>query len=692
MKTRLVKIFLILVLLPIFLFLFTKEVNAGCYFYSSYPWDPCPGESSECITEYCSRGVGEDPGNAMCGVCVGEWKAWYCCDNCGQCSGGGGTPDSVKPQCGVRIEPYIASGNKVINPGFESAGDCSTSLWNTSFETTKKWRRSLPCSIRGSGSFSATQNISVEQGAIYEITLYGRASRDYSCEPDEGWGNATVKIDGGPGGIHGYGVANGKYGDTGWREFKTTYYAHDSILTLELKGHMENASGCWYAFAAFDDISVVKIEGAESSPGENVNLRIGAWDDRNNFPSRRIRNDDLYWPNDDSGWGGFGTAGAANNIPWTLSSTGTVYVQVKDGSGNISNFCSDSIYVPPPTGTITGTVYDITVSGASCPLSGDTVSGGSVRATSTSNTYGPIGANPTYTFSDIVADDQYVVTMTTIPEDYTNPYYCDGSLPGQFGGITVDLSADETEEVNIGLTKLADPWFQTKEGDVHSQGSITVPIPEGEYFCEKGDGGTPGVVSYGGTLGSDPWGEGEVSETGWLANTSFSRKKFNYFYQLLGSPETETWDGNVANFPSDPGTGETEVIYTTSPARLPGFSNLSGRKIVVLVGSNAIIENDITISDGFLAVIASGQINIDDLVSEVHGVYIADGHISTGAGNVAFAGEGMFIANSFTLGGRDLGVLNDTEAAVKFIYRPDLWLNAPAELLVPSYTWQELAP
>ena len=88
MKTRLVKIFLFVVSMSIFLFLFTKEVNAGCDFYSSYLWDPCPEEPGECIVEYCDRGPGEEPGNAMCGRCVGEWRAWYCCDNCGQCGGG----------------------------------------------------------------------------------------------------------------------------------------------------------------------------------------------------------------------------------------------------------------------------------------------------------------------------------------------------------------------------------------------------------------------------------------------------------------------------------------------------------------------------------------------------------------------------------------------------------------------------
>lgn len=235
---------------------------------------------------------------------------------------------------------------------------------------------------------------------------------------------------------------------------------------------------------------------------------------------------------------------------------------------------------------------------------------------------------------------------------------------------------------------VADPncfraWLQTQEGDVHAKGNITVPVADGEYFSEDGSGGTPGVVSY--ETGTPDFSPGRVSSTGWLANTNFSRKNYDYFYQLLGSP-------TVDNF-NDLNSITADGIYYSADnvdinAGFPG-----GRKAMVLVNGNVDIKTNIDVPIGsFLAIIASGKIDIADSVSRVEGIFIADGAFDAGTAATALTAEGMFVANSFDLDGRDLGALNESTPAIKFIYRPDLWLNAPAELLIPSYTWQELAP
>ncbi|MBU3957362.1 hypothetical protein KKI19_03780, partial [Patescibacteria group bacterium] len=226
-------------------------------------------------------------------------------------------------------------------------------------------------------------------------------------------------------------------------------------------------------------------------------------------------------------------------------------------------------------------------------------------------------------------------------------------------------------------------------GDVHTGGSISVPVPDGEYFCEKGDGGTPGVVSY--QTGTPDFSSGSVSETDWLANTSFSRKKYEYFRQLLGiSPDDED------SFDSFADIGDDIVYYSSNGVDInTGAGSFpAGKKAAILVNGNVNINDNISVPDGsFLAFIALGNIEVADSVSQINGVYITDSKFEAGTNETtALECYGTFIANSFEMEGRDLGETNETTPGVKFIYRPDLWLNAPKELLIPSYTWQELAP
>lgn len=753
---------------------------------------PPPGPSC-CCTRYNKYGVvcGQTSSTNCNYLCVkycpkpmcdadGGWSV------CTEGSCGGGTPDTVKPECGVRIEPYVASGNMIQNPGFET-GNCSG--WNCPTERVgvvegKGWQHSGMYVLRGVDYWNVTQDIPVEQGAIYRVSLWARAVRDYSAGS---WGEASVKLDGGPGGLHGYSITSGQGGDSGWVNWVSTYYAHDGTFTITLNGDMGGSGYGWYPYVYFDDIEVQKIEGAASASIQNVNLRIGAWDDRNNFHDRRIRNNDANWLDDNAGWESFGVSGAANNISWTLSGAGTVYVQVRDGAGNISNACSDTIGVKQPpictsltavptsgcvpltvqftgsgtdpdggsitqyewnfgdnfsqltaTGQVThtyntagdyvvtlavrddegvwstescalfpidvqargiikGTVYEITnptdrncvkVNSGTLPgLSGATITTSGKASLTTSS-------NPAYSFTNLCPGGYILSASKT---DYRDPIYCPGA--------SVTLPEGQTRIVNIGLTKLLGPWFQTEGGDSHGQGGISSPVPDGEYFCKDSPytPAYPGVVSY--VSATEPgFAPNRISSKGWLANSStLLSYNFNYFYSLLDSP-TENWlTGNALDFPANPGTGETEIVYTTRPAHLPGFTNLSGRKIIVLTSSNAIIENNITLAnDGFLAVIAAQHINISDSVSRVQGVYIAsetgcaDGcHISTGEGTVKFEGQGIFYARKFELH-RDLDpdktTGNNIAPAETFIFRPDLVLNTPKELRVSKMSWLEVAP
>lgn len=257
------------------------------------------------------------------------------------------------------------------------------------------------------------------------------------------------------------------------------------------------------------------------------------------------------------------------------------------------------------------------------------------------------------------------------------------------------------------FTVIVPGWFQTRDGDVHSQGSLNSPIPDtatDKYLSLVGLGGYPGVVSYNGA--DADFGEGSASQIGWLAKSGLSLKSsyYDYFYSLLDSP-------TVDNFDEGSPPSQTGVYYQSGDVIAGNWQVTGGNKIIVLVNGNLAVTGKITVEEGsFLAMIVKGSLYIkgtlegDEINPVLAGVYLADGQIMTDcAGLIAsdcgsspeakkqFVGAGMFIASNFDLG-RDLGNDNDETPAESFIYRPDLWINSPSSLWQASHTWQELAP
>jgi len=125
-----------------------------------------------------------------------------------------------------------------------------------------------------------------------------------------------------------------------------------------------------------------------------------------------------------------------------------------------------------------------------------------------------------------------------------------------------------------------------------------------------------------------------------------------------------------------------------------------------LVPNDLVIDVNIDVAvGGFLAIISSGNISIGDEVTNIEGVYIADGIIATcefecgnseGSGDVTdeqLIVEGILVG----WGGVDLRrnfASSDSNfyPTELFIYRPDLQVNAYKYLLRSHYTWEEKAP
>jgi len=347
------------------------------------------------------------------------------------------------------------------------------------------------------------------------------------------------------------------------------------------------------------------------------------------------------------------------------------------------------------------------------PLSnGATLVGGSDKTYFTLSRDGTISASWRVRFESNFPLGSYNQTLHVIDfsnlEDESIADETGFSLLEVDGGPDPDKKWDLHRDGTLEVLRLEDPWFQTQEGDVHAGGTIFSRIPStcvspscSPYFSLKALGGYHGLVSY---YGSDPsFGNGSVSEDPkWLAKSQAKRNYYDFFYQLLGSPAADNFNGNLSEITAD------GVYYSTNDVTLNDDWNFpAGRKAAILVNGKLTLNKKIRVPQGSsLAFIVSGNIEIKGTVGEkvgqaganepdIEGVYVSDGEIKTNydgdnSGNLLVA-AGVFIAKQFSLG-RNLKRDNSTTPAEKFVYRPDLWLNSYQGLWSSSHVWQELAP
>lgn len=116
-------------------------------------------------------------------------------------------------------------------------------------------------------------------------------------------------------------------------------------LRLRTKDTLGHWSGWSDAFVLRYDSTAPTVTlqingGAETTNQTNVLLNLSASDTGSSVASVRISNNNLIW----SDWQPY-----ADPLPWTLPAldrhTHTVYVQVRDHAGNVSNVASDTIYL-----------------------------------------------------------------------------------------------------------------------------------------------------------------------------------------------------------------------------------------------------------------------------------------------------------------------------------------------------------
>jgi len=241
-------------------------------------------------------------------------------------------------------------------------------------------------------------------------------------------------------------------------------------------------------------------------------------------------------------------------------------------------------------------------------------------------------------------------------------------------------------------------WFQTKEGDVHSNADIISRLPDiSKFFSLKGEGGFPGIVSC---LRKNPYfGQGKVSEKEWLA-TGFKIKRrydYSYFNTLLDIPNE-----NIINNGLLPSVIDGDKINNETLANFP-FWKIEGDlevenlnddlEVKVFLASGKIIfKNDLALQNTLPVFIAQGDIEIKPEVHLLTGVLISGGEINTGM----IKEEQTFILNGAAISWDNFSLERErktnNEPAEFFIYNPEIFLKLLPFLGKSPHLWEELAP
>lgn len=205
------------------------------------------------------------------------------------------------------------------------------------------------------------------------------------------------------------------------------------------------------------------------------------------------------------------------------------------------------------------------------------------------------------------------------------------------------------------------PWWQTKDGDIVANGTISSAIPSTctgacvPSLSLNGGGGYPGTAIYGGSLSLLT---GNVSSKKWNANTTYLGKTYDYRYfeglvpsgGLINEIPSETIDGNYFQVNGTPSQGFVWFRRTGNLTITGNVNVTSARKVILLVkGGNLTVSSQIRLmrmGDGFFMAIVGKDIagnggNIyfnPALVGNagqpaVEGLFLADAKIYTGAGN-----------------------------------------------------------
>lgn len=393
--------------------------------------------------------------------------------------------------------------------------------------------------------------------------------------------------------------------------------------------------------------------------------------------------------------------------------TGTLRARAhRNNSGLLGlALCADAVANPDE---IIGTSFDLTENGSAYG-----------NETQTSAGYVPL---PPWTANVGVA---YDYTLTSTAPGYAGPTYCySSSEVGTSIGATQSLTVQNEAGTWDVVYNASDSWLQARDGNIHSNdtgsASISLSTPVGQFLLRANDPvlNNAGLVTYIGVVPGTLAGQLEPARTfladdGGVTNTQHTQlvpSYYDYYVNRFGSKKVIASGTSVPT--SDPNdwyiasgcsgdftvsgplgwdiTGNRKVVlFIPSPCRLVVGGNITvqnGSSLAFIVGGSPGVTS-VTVSGTVGHVTPIAGITAVDKFNDpnVTGIFITDGAFDTGSSALQMIGAGTFVADSFTFN-RDLGSNNATAPGELWIYRADLWANAPDELKEIRVKWQEVAP
>jgi len=276
-----------------------------------------------------------------------------------------------------------------------------------------------------------------------------------------------------------------------------------------------------------------------------------------------------------------------------------------------------------------------------------------------------------------------------------NPYSMTGKPYGTYYWRVDTTNSDQITHSDPGtFTYTENPlaWFQTTDGDIHANDSVTSSMPScsgTDYLSLNGGGGSPGVVSWG-EGDSIGVGSGKVSETNWQAKTGSISTQISYEY-LINRLKVDQTTPQCLIGTGDCSIPSTGTYFVNNDVTITGRVIGSNEKVVIFVNGNVHVPGNITVAEGgFFALITKGDITFDSTANQAHGFYLSDGAVTVAAGSNLFSGQGSFVGLGEVIFSRNLA--NNCTPAESFSSRPDLFINAPLEFQYSSFLFQEVAP
>ncbi|MDP1743905.1 MAG: hypothetical protein Q8L51_03935 [Candidatus Amesbacteria bacterium] len=253
------------------------------------------------------------------------------------------------------------------------------------------------------------------------------------------------------------------------------------------------------------------------------------------------------------------------------------------------------------------------------------------------------------------------------------------------------------------------PWWQVSGGGVMAIGGISSKVNSGKTLIKD----SPAVLVAGGTI--DLNGQ-KASSTDWQANdpTAISTK-LNYRYDYWEAKSRVLATVRPASLSTElnsqdqllGGSVENGVSYflVTGNLNINIPLALGDQKIVILADGDVTIRNNINFTDntGLFALLAKGDITIDSQVgtdtgtgadpdtlpAHLEGIFLAGRNFNSGTGSKQLRIEGPVIGMSSVNFGRQLNSAWPNEYVV---FRPDIILNLPKQLLRQNHLWREARP